>query len=273
MKTELNTVPTAFCDDNMRTISCYKSMVFNSTMSEGAIITRLVELDVQKDNKENLEKFSNYTGYNIPFADISDDEIKAMIEKMADFGEHVQALKTEHEKEMEAMNNDACKVIRDNDDYDDALGGVKGILIKRHQARSAFFNSVNLKTRVMASFGLIFGVIERLGKTAEEYADNDEAICALPFDDKLISNVPSYQYQPLKASYDIYNDYYQAISSVVACFDKYADDEKTFNIVKTYYGTGGETLRNSLTIDEFIKKSQEVDERQNELNRLMNIRA
>ncbi|WP_218670694.1 hypothetical protein, partial [Salmonella enterica] len=62
MKTELNTVPTAFCDDNMRTISCYKSMVFNSTMSEGAIITRLVELDVQKDNKENLEKFINYTG-------------------------------------------------------------------------------------------------------------------------------------------------------------------------------------------------------------------
>ncbi|EKA1467361.1 hypothetical protein OJ655_004628, partial [Salmonella enterica] len=57
------------------------------------------------------------------------------------------------------------------------------------------------------------------------------------------------------------------------CFDKYADDEKKFNIVKTYYGTGGETLRNSLTIDEFIKKSQEVDERQNELNRLMNIRA
>ncbi|EHW4810455.1 hypothetical protein K2481_003495 [Salmonella enterica] len=273
MKTELNTVPTAFCDDNMRTISCYKSMVFNSTMSEGAIITRLVELDVYKDNKENLEKFSNYTGYNIPFVDVSDDEIKAMIEKMADFGERVQVFKTEHEKEMEAMNNDACKVIRDNDDYDDALKGVKEILIKRHQAQSAFFNGINLKRRVMASFGLIFGVIERLGKTAEEYVDNDEAIFALPFDDKLISKVPSQQYQPLKASYDIYNDYYQAISSVVACFDKYADDEKTFNIVKTYYGTGGETIRNSLTIDEFIKKSQEVDERQNELNRLMNIRA
>ncbi|WP_218670693.1 hypothetical protein, partial [Salmonella enterica] len=62
MKTELNTVPKAFCDDNMRTISCYKSMVFNSAMTEGAIITRLVELDVQKDNKENLEKFINYTG-------------------------------------------------------------------------------------------------------------------------------------------------------------------------------------------------------------------
>ncbi|EOI6842879.1 hypothetical protein ACMVI2_002956 [Salmonella enterica] len=273
MKTELNTVPTAFCDDNMRTISCYKSMVFNSTMSEGAIITRLVELDVQKDNKENLKKFSNYTGYNIPFIDISDDEIKAMIEKMTDFGERVQALQTEHKKEIEDLNNEACKVIRDNDDYDDALKGVKGILIKRYQASSAFLNDINAKSKVMASFGLIFGVIERLGKSAEEYTDNDEAICALPFDDKLISIVPSQQYQPLKASYDIYNDYYQAISSVVAFFDKYADDEKKFNIVKTYFGTGGETLRNSLTIDEFIKKSQEVDERQNELNRLMNIRA
>ncbi|EAX2321568.1 hypothetical protein MB98_13670 [Salmonella enterica] len=273
MKTELNTVPTAFCDNNMRTISCYKSMVFNSTMTEGAIIARLVELDVQKDNKENLEKFSDYTGYNIPFVDISDDEIKAMIEKMTDFGERVQALQTEHEKEIEAMNNEACKVIRDNDDYDDALKGVKGILIKRYQASSAFLNDIKAKSKVMASFGLIFGVIERLGKSAEEYTDNDEAICALPFDDKLISMVPSQQYQPLKASYDIYNDYYQAISSVVACFDKCAGDDKKFNIVKTYFGTGGETLRNSLTIDEFIKKSQEVDERQNELNRLMNIRA
>ncbi|EMD4875604.1 hypothetical protein VQ381_001440 [Salmonella enterica] len=273
MKTELNTVPTAFCDDNMRTISCYKSMVFNSTMSEGAIITRLVELDVQKDNKENLEKFSNYTGYNIPFVDVSDDEIKAMIEKMTDFGERVQALQTEHKKEIEDLNNEACKVIRDNDDYDDALKGVKGILIKRYQASSAFLNDINAKSKVMASFGLIFGVIERLGKSAEEYGENGEAICALPFDDKLISMVPSQQYQPLKASYDIYNDYYQAISSVVACFDKCAGDEKKLNIVKTYFGTGGETLRNSLTIDEFIKKSQEVDERQNELNRLMNIRA
>lgn len=273
MKTELNTVPTAFCDDNMRTISCYKSMVFNSTMTEGAIITRLVELDVQKDNKENLEKFSNYTGYNIPFVDVSDDEIKAMIEKMSDFGERIQALKTEHEKEMEAMNNEACKVIRDNNNYDDALKGVKEILVKRHYGHDAFLNDSHLKSRVLSSFGLIFGVIKRLGKSADDYLDNNEAIFALPFDDKLMSRYPSQQYQPLKASYDIYNDYYQAISSVVACFDKYADDEKKFNIVKTYFGTGGETLRNSLTIDEFIKKSQEVDERQNELNRLMNIRA
>ncbi|EOZ4483754.1 hypothetical protein ACQLT9_000379 [Salmonella enterica subsp. diarizonae] len=273
MKTELNTVPTAFCDDNMRTISSYKSMVFNNTMVEGAVIMRLVELDVQKDNKENIEKFCSYTGYSIPFVDVSDDEIKAMIGKISDFGEGVAVLKAEYAKAIEAMNNDACKVIRDSDDYDETLGGVTRVLIKRHNAQDVFFNDINLKSKVLASFGLIFGVIERLGKSVEDYTGSDEAICALPFDDKLISRVPSHQYQPLKASYDLYNDYYQAVSSVVACFDKYADDEKKFNIVKTYYGTGGETLRNSLTIDEFIKKSQEVDERQNELNRLMNIRA
>ncbi|HAF2129264.1 TPA: hypothetical protein G9F27_003479 [Salmonella enterica] len=273
MKTEFNAVPTAFFDDNMRTISCYKSVVFDNSMSEGALITRLVELDVHKDNKENVEKFCSYTGYSIPFVDVSDDEIKAMIAKMADFGECISVFQTEHEKVIDAMNNDACKIIREEDDYDKALGGVREILIKRHNADYNFFYDMNAKKKVMSSFGLIFGIIEHLGKDAEDYTGSDEAICALPFDDKMISKVPSHQYQPLKLSYDIYNEYYQAIASVVAYFDKCQDDDKKLNIVKTYFGTGGETLRNSLTIDDFIKKSQEADERQNELNRLINMKA
>lgn len=273
MKTESNAVPTAFCDDNMRTISCYKSVVFDNSMSEGALITRLVELDVHKDNKENVEKFCNYTGYSIPFVDVSDDEIKAMVTKMSDFGEHISVLQTEHEKVIDAMNNDACKVIREEDDYDKALGGVKEILIKRHNANSSFLYDMNSKKKVLSSFGLLFGIIEHQGKDAKDYTESDEAICALPFDDKLISKLPSQHYQPLKASYDMYHDYYQAISSVVAYFDKCQDDDKKLNIVKTYFGTGGETLRNSLTIDDFIKKSQEVDERQSELDRLINMKA
>ncbi|ECJ2221877.1 hypothetical protein FNS94_08205 [Salmonella enterica] len=273
MKTEFNAVPTAFCDDNMRTISCYKSVVFDSSMSEGALIMRLVELDVHKDNKENVDKFCSYTGYHIPFIDVSDDEIRAMITKMGDFGEELANLKAENEKNIEAMNNEACKVIREEIDYDEALAGVRDVLIKRANANSVFERDAYLKSKTLSSFGLIFGVIERLGKDAKDYTESDEAILALPFDDKLISRLPSQQYQPLKASYDVYNDYYQAISSVVAYFDKCQDDDKKFNIVKTYFGTGGETLRNSLTIDDFIKKSQEVDERQNELNRLINTKA
>ncbi|ECT1023477.1 hypothetical protein DPO11_26525 [Salmonella enterica] len=273
MKTEFNSVPTAFCDDNMRTISCYKSVVFDSSMSEGALITRLVELDVHKDNKENVEKFCKYTGYSIPFIDVSDDEIKAMIAKMAYFGEHISVLQTEHEKVIDAMNNDACKVIREEGDYDKALEGVKKILINRHNTNGNFLYDINSKKKVLSSFGLIFGIIEHLEKDVKDYIESDEAICALPFDDKLKSNRPSLHYQPLKLSYDMYHDYYNAISSVVAYFDKYHDDDKKLNVVKTYFGTNGETLRNSLTIDDFIKKSHEVDERQNELNRLINMKA
>ncbi|EOC0700608.1 hypothetical protein ACIU3Q_003701 [Salmonella enterica subsp. enterica serovar Kokomlemle] len=273
MKAKFNLVPTAFCDDNMRMISCYKSVVFNDSMSEGALITRLVELYINKDNKENVEKFCNYTGYNIPFVDPSDDEIKAMIAKMAVFGEHISALQTEHKKNIDAMNNDACKVIREEEDYDKALGGVKEILIKRHNADRAFLYDINSKSKVLSSFGLIFCIIEHLGKNTKDYIESDEAIFASPFDSKLISSTERQQYQPVKLSYDMYNDYYQAISSVVAYFDKYHDDDKKLNVVKTYFGTNGETLRNSLTIDDFIKKSHEVDERQNELNRLININA
>ncbi|EBZ1025936.1 hypothetical protein D7O18_14785 [Salmonella enterica subsp. enterica serovar Muenchen] len=242
-------------------------------MSEGALITRLVELDVHKDNKENVEKFCSYTGYSIPFVDVSDDEIKSMIEKMDDFGNNIAELQTEHKKNIDAMNNDACKVIREEDDYDKALAGVTNILVKRDNANRAFESDSYLKSKTLSSFGLIFGVIERSGKDAEYYAREGNEIVALPFDEKLISRTGLRQYQPLKASYDMYHDYYQAISSVVAYFDKCQDDDKKLNIVKTYFGTGGETLRNSLTIDDFIKKSQEVDERQNELNRLINMKA
>lgn len=273
MKTEFNSVPKAFCNDDMRAISSYKSYVFDGSMEAGAIIMRLVELENYKDNKDNVEKFCSYTGYSLPFVDVSDDEIKAMITKIGEFSEKILTLQAENEKCIEAMNNDACKVIREELDYDKALAGVKNILVKRYNARSTFEGDVYLKSKTLSSFGLIFGVIERSGKDAEYYTGEGNTIAALPFDEKMISQVPSHQYQPLKASYDIYREYYQAISSVVAYFDKYKDDKKNLDIVKAYFGTGGESLRNSLTIDEFIKKSQEVDERQSELDRLINMKA
>lgn len=273
MKTEFNAVPKAFCNDDMRAISSYKSYVFDGSMEAGAIIMRLVELENHKDNKEKVEKFCSYTGYSLPFVDVSDDEIKAMIAKMDEFGEKIATLQAEHEKRVEAMNNDACKVIREELDYDKALAGVTNILVKRDNDKRAFESDVYYKSKTLSSFGLIFGVIERSGKDAAYYTGEGNTIAALPFDEKMISRVPSHQYQPLKASYDIYSEYYQAISSVVAYFDKYQDDKKNLDIVKTYFGTSGESLRNSLTIDEFIKKSQEVDKRQNELDRLINMKA
>ncbi|HEC9485861.1 TPA: hypothetical protein R4E87_002157 [Salmonella enterica subsp. enterica serovar Orientalis] len=273
MKTELHTVPTSFRDDNMRAISCYKSVVFNESMPEGALIARLVELDIHKDNKETVEKFQKYTGYDFPFADVTDNEIKAMIAKIDDFAGHVSTMQEEHKKNIDAMNDEACRVIRESDNYDKALGGVREVLVKRHNTDNAFLYEMCTKEKILSSFGLIFGIIERTGKSVKDYVGEGNVIPALPFNEKLLSNIGASQHKPLKATYDMYKDYYQAVAYVVAYFDKYQDDPKMLDIVKAYYSTDGEALRNSLSIDEFIKKSQEIDERQNELNRLINMKA